>query len=98
MGATLCTETGAVLVITSTSGAIHRRHRCFLWRGLLKIMLFGSILYLLFKEDPSYEVIEAYPDVHLELDKKGRIVGIEIWNIKRSGLIEQVEIAIAETA
>ncbi len=29
-----------------------------------------DILHLLFKEGPSYEVIEADPDVLLELDKK----------------------------
>jgi len=57
-----------------------------------------DILYLLFKEGPSYEVIEADPDVHLELDRKGKIMGIEIWNARRSGLIKQVEKAITETA
>jgi len=57
-----------------------------------------DILYLLFKEGPSYEVIEADPDVHLELDKKGKIMGIEIWNAKQSGLIKQVTEAITETA
>ena len=57
-----------------------------------------DILYLLFKEGPSYEVIEADPDVHLELDKKGKIMGIEIWNARRSGLIKKVEEAITETA
>ncbi|MCL4429430.1 MAG: DUF2283 domain-containing protein [Chloroflexi bacterium] len=57
-----------------------------------------DILYLLFKEGPSYEVIEADPDVYLELDKKGKIMGIEIWNARRSGLIKKVEEAIAETA
>ncbi|MGA2385552.1 MAG: DUF2283 domain-containing protein [Candidatus Bathyarchaeia archaeon] len=57
-----------------------------------------DILYLLFKEGPSHEVIEADPDVHLELDKKGKIMGIEIWNARRSGLIKEVEEAIAETA
>jgi len=57
-----------------------------------------DILYLLFKEGPSYEVIEADPDVHLELDKKGKVMGIEIWNARRSGLIKQVEEAITETA
>jgi uncharacterized protein YuzE len=57
-----------------------------------------DILYLLFKEGPSYEVIEADPDVHLELDKKGKIMGIEIWNAKQSGLIKQVKEAIIETA
>jgi uncharacterized protein YuzE len=57
-----------------------------------------DILYLLFKEGPSYEVIEADPNVHLELDKKGKIMGIEIWNAKESGLIKKVEEAIAEAA
>lgn len=53
---------------------------------------------MLFKEGPSHEVVEADPNVHLELDKKGKIMGIEIWNVKQSGLIKQVEEAIAETA
>ena len=57
-----------------------------------------DILYLLFKEGTSYEVIEADPDVHLELDEKGKIMGIEIWNAGKSGLIKQVAKAIAETA
>jgi len=57
-----------------------------------------DILYLLFKEGPSHEVIEADPDVHLELDENGKIMGIEIWNAKKSGLIKQVVEAIAETA
>jgi uncharacterized protein YuzE len=57
-----------------------------------------DILYLLFKEGPSYEVVEADPDVHLELDRKGRIMGIEIWNARKSGLIKKVEEAIAEPA
>lgn len=56
-----------------------------------------DIFYMLFKEGPSYEVIEADPDVHLELDKKGRVVGIEIWNAGKSGLIKQVAKAIAES-
>jgi len=55
-----------------------------------------DILYLLFKEGPSYEVIEADPDIHLELDEKGKIIGIEIWNARKSGLIKQVAKAIAE--
>jgi len=56
----------------------------------------ADIFYMLFKEGPSYEVIEADPDVHLELDKKGRVIGIEIWNAQKSGLIKQVAKAIAE--
>jgi len=57
-----------------------------------------DILYMLFKEGPSHEVIEADPDVHLELDKNGKIMGIEIWNAEKTGLIKQVAKAIAETA
>jgi len=57
-----------------------------------------DILYLLFKEGPSHEVIEADPDVHLELDKNGKIMGIEMWNARKSGLMKQVAKAIAETA
>ena len=53
-----------------------------------------DILYMLFKEDPSHEVIEADPDVHLELDEKGKIMGIEIWSAGKSGLIRQVAKAI----
>lgn len=55
-----------------------------------------DVLYVLFKEGPSYEVIEADPDVHLELDEKGKVIGIEMWNARKSGLIGQVSQAIAE--
>jgi uncharacterized protein YuzE len=57
-----------------------------------------DILYMLFKEGPSHEVIEADPDIHLELDEKGEIIGIEIWNAAKSGLIRQVAKAITETS
>jgi len=58
----------------------------------------ADIFYMLFKEGPSYEVIEADPDVHLELDENGKIMGIEIWNAEKSGLIRKVAKAIAEPA
>jgi len=57
-----------------------------------------DILYMLFKEGPSHEVVEADPDVHLELDKKGRVMGIEIWNAGKSGLMKQVAKAVARAA
>jgi uncharacterized protein YuzE len=57
-----------------------------------------DIVYLLFKEGPSHEIIEADPDVHLELDESGKIMGIEIWNARKSGLIKQVTRATTETA
>jgi len=45
----------------------------------------------------SLEVVEADPDVHLELDEKGKIMGIEIWNAQKSGLIKQVTKATAKS-
>ena len=52
----------------------------------------------LFEEGPSHEVVEVDPDVHLELDEKGKVIGIEIWNAGKRGLIKQVAKAIAESA
>ena len=57
-----------------------------------------DIFYMLFKEGPSHEVVEADPDVHLELDEKGRVMGIEIWNAEKSGLMKQVARVLAKTA
>jgi uncharacterized protein YuzE len=55
-----------------------------------------DIFYMLFKEGPSHEIIEADPDIHLELDGKGKIIGIEILNAGKSGLMKQVAKAIAQ--
>ena len=49
-----------------------------------------DILYLAFKDGPSYEVIESSPNVILELDEEKEIMGLEIWNAKKIGLLEQV--------
>jgi len=50
----------------------------------------NDILYLLFKEGPSEEVVEAGPHVTLEMDKKGNIMGLEIWNAKKNGLVKKL--------
>jgi len=52
--------------------------------------LSSDILYLLFKEGPSEEVIEAGPDVMLEMDKKGNVMGLEMWNAKKNGLVKKL--------
>ncbi len=52
---------------------------------------------MLFKEGSSHEVVEADPDVRAR-DEKGKIIGIEIWNAQKSGLIKQVAKAIANVA
>lgn len=57
----------------------------------------ADIFYMLFEEGPSHEVVEADPDVHLELDGKGKIMGIEILNAGKSGFIKQVAKAVAQS-
>ena len=57
-----------------------------------------DIFYMLFEKGPSHEVVELDPDVHLELDEKGKVIGIEIWNAGKRGLIKQVAKAITESA
>jgi len=54
----------------------------------------GHILHALQRR--TYEVIEADPDVHLELNEKGKIIGIKIWNAEKSSLIKEMAKAIAE--
>jgi len=55
-----------------------------------------DVLYIAFRGGAVHEIIEAGPNVHLELDEKGQVVGMEIWNARRSGLISQVAKAIAQ--
>jgi len=57
-----------------------------------------DIFYMLFEEGLSHEVVEVDSDVHLELDEKGKVIGIEIWNAGKRGLIKQVAKAITESA
>jgi len=49
-----------------------------------------DILYLAFRDGPSYEIIESAPNIMLELDENKEILGLEIWNAKKTGLLEQV--------
>jgi uncharacterized protein YuzE len=49
-----------------------------------------DILRLAFKDGPSHEIIESAPNVILELGEDKEIMGLEIWNAKKIGLLEQV--------
>ena len=49
-----------------------------------------DILYFAFRDGPSHEVIESTPNIILELDENKEIMGLEIWNAKKIGLLEQV--------
>jgi len=57
-----------------------------------------DIFYMLFWEGSSDEVVGVDSDVRLEVDEKGKVIGIEIWNAGKRGLIRQVAKAIAESA
>jgi len=47
-----------------------------------------DITYILFKEGPRYEAVEAGSGIVLELDVKGEIMGLEIWNAKKNAFID----------
>ncbi len=55
----------------------------------------SDILYLLFKEGPSEELVEAGSDVILEMDSNGDLMGLEIWNAKKTGLIKKLTSIVA---
>ena len=49
-----------------------------------------DILYFHFKDGPSEDVKEIENNVIVELDKNGEVMGIELWEAKRRGLIKQL--------
>lgn len=57
-----------------------------------------DIFYMFFEERLSHEVVGVGSDVRLELDEKGKVIGIEIWDAEKRGLMKQVAKAIAESA
>jgi len=48
-----------------------------------------DILYLHFADGEVEEVLEAGDSVVVELDEEGRIMGIEVWDASRRGVIEE---------
>lgn len=53
----------------------------------------ADILYILLREGPVEDTIEAGEDVFIELDEKGEIIGIEIW--RASNVLESITQTIA---
>jgi len=49
-----------------------------------------DILYLAFKEGPSHEIVEPSSNIILELDENKEVMGLEIWNAKKTGFLEEV--------
>jgi uncharacterized protein YuzE len=54
----------------------------------------ADILYLHFIEGAAEEVLEAGDNVIVELDEKRRIMGIEIWNASKRGVMEELRKAV----
>ena len=48
----------------------------------------ADILYILLREGPVEDTIEAGEDVFIELDEKGEVIGIEIW--RASNVLESI--------
>ncbi|RFA96370.1 DUF2283 domain-containing protein [Pyrobaculum aerophilum] len=53
----------------------------------------ADILYILLRESPVEDTIEAGEDVFIELDEKGEVIGIEIW--RASNVLESITQTIA---
>ncbi len=48
---------------------------------LMKVMYDNEhdILYLIFKEEPVHDTVEACEDVYVEFNEKREVIGVEIW-------------------
>lgn len=49
-----------------------------------------DVLYFHFRDGPAENVREVEDEVVVELDKKGEVMGIEVWGIKKKGLLKQL--------
>ena len=55
-----------------------------------------DVLYMHFKDGPAEAVKEVEDNVVVELDGNGEVMGIELWGIKRKGVLKQLtQIAVA---
>jgi len=54
----------------------------------------SDILYLVIKEGPVEDTIEADEDIFVELGKNGEIIGIEIWKASKN-ILEPISKTIA---
>ena len=54
-----------------------------------------DILYMHFKDGPAEAVKEVEDNVVVELDQRGEVMGIELWESKRRGVLKKLtQIAI----
>jgi uncharacterized protein YuzE len=54
-----------------------------------------DILYLHFMDGTAEEILEAGENVIVELDKKGRIMGIEVWGASKKGVLKELRKVVA---
>ena len=54
----------------------------------------ADILYIVLREGPAEDTIEIDEDIFVEIDEKGNIIGIEIWQASRN-LLDHLSRAIA---
>jgi uncharacterized protein YuzE len=54
----------------------------------------ADILYIVVREGPVEDTLEVDEDIFIEVDEKGEIVGIEVWNASKN-IIDKIAEAIA---
>jgi uncharacterized protein YuzE len=50
-----------------------------------------DILYLHFMDGTAEEILEVGENIIVELDKKGRIMGIEVWSASKRGVLKKAK-------
>lgn len=50
----------------------------------------SDILYMHFRDGPAEAVTEVDDSVIVELDSKGEVKGIELWGIRKRGVLKQL--------
>lgn len=56
----------------------------------------SDILYMHFKDGPAESVREVEDNVVVELDNKGEVMGIELWGIRRKGILKELTQIVAQ--
>jgi uncharacterized protein YuzE len=57
----------------------------------------ADILYFHFMDGTAEEILEAGENVIVELDKKGRIMGIEVWDASKKGVLKELRKVVASS-
>ncbi len=55
----------------------------------------SDILYMHFKDGPAESLKEVEDNVVVELDNKGEVMGIELWGIRRKGILKELTQIVA---